>query len=162
MPLDVLFARLLDSQAGVREKALYTLSQLDPATLSHHVYAVVASLEASDWPVRYWALGTLRELEPLAFAQHAHAVVGKLNDPVVCVREMALFMLRGLSFVVTRHIDFDSHNLRERQLGRLAWYRCLLRLRVRRITLYWYALPYRPSGPGHARDVVAWGRMHEE
>ena len=162
VPLDVLLARLLDSQTLVREKALYTLSKLDPATLSHHADALVATLEASQWHVRYWALRTLRELEELAFAQHAHAVVGKLNDPFPPVRELAFTMLRGLPLVVTRNIDFESHNLRERLLGRLAWYNCLLRLRVRRITLYWYALPYRPSGPGHARDVEAWGRMHEE
>ena len=46
-------------------------------------------------------------------------------------------------------------------LGRLKWYRHRLRLRVQRLALYWYALPYRPSGPDHARDVEAWDRMIE-
>ena len=70
--------------------------------------------------------------------------------------------LLALPLVVTRDIDFESHNMRRRLLGRIAWYRCRLRLRVRRIALYWYALPYRPTGPGHAREVEAWGRMHAE
>ena len=104
----------------------------------------------------------LRQLEPAALAQHAGAVVGKLNDPFPPVCGAALNILRRLPLVITRHIDFDSHNLRSRLLGRIAWYRCLLRLRVRRIALYWYALPYRPNGPGHARDVEAWARMRAE
>ena len=46
-------------------------------------------------------------------------------------------------------------------MGRLRWYRYRLHLRVQRLALYWYALPYRPSGPGHARDVAEWDRMIE-
>ena len=41
------------------------------------------------------------------------------------------------------------------------WYKCRLILRVRSHVIYWYALPYRPSGPGHARDVEAWDWMLE-
>ena len=170
VPLDVLLARLVDSDANVRVRALRTLGEFSLRTLGHlgpvalgpHADTLVERLEDADANVRYWALKALRKLEPLAFAQHAHAVVGKLNDPFPPVRELALQMLWWLPRVIARHINFRSHNLRSRLLGRLAWYRCLLRLRVRRITLYWYALPYRPSGPGHARDVAAWGRMHEE
>ena len=105
---------------------------------------------------------TLGKLEPAVLAQHAGAVVGKLSDHADFVREPALTTLRALPLVITRDIDFESHNMRERLLGRIAWYRCLLRLRVRRIALYWYALPYRPNGPGHARDVEAWARMRAE
>ena len=49
------------------------------------------------------------------------------------------------------------HNVRDkaRQLRlRLRWYRFRLRvLCVVSLVWYWYALPYRPNGPGHARDV---------
>ena len=100
------------------------------------------------------------------------AVVGKLNDRFCLqifpsgplyynVRDEAWKTLLALPLLVTRDIDFKSH-IRGRLLGRIAWYRCRLRLRVRRIALYWYALPYRPSGPGHARDMEAWGRMRAE
>ena len=49
--------------------------------------------------------------------------------------------------------------IRSRLRGRLGWYRYRLRMRVRRLALYWYALPYRPGGPGHARDVDAWRQL---
>ena len=159
---NALVVRLEDSDWEVRMHALQTLGELKPAALAPHAAVVVLRLEDAEPVVCSEALETLDKLEPAALAQHAGAVVGKLNDPFPPVRGAALNILRRLPLVITRHIDFDSHNLRSRLLGRIAWYRCLLRLRVRRITLYWYALPYRPSGPGHARDVVAWGRMHEE
>ena len=167
---DAVVARLEDSFWGTRELALETLGKLEPATLAQHASAVVARLEDSNCVVRLKALQTLGSMEPAARAQHAYAVVDAVVDLVVGMlnanykpaRHTTLSILRALPLVVPRHIDFESHNLRERLLGRLAWYRCLLRLRVRRITLYWYALPYRPSGPGHARDVAARDRMHEE
>ena len=155
-------ARLEDDHEGVRCTALNTLRELEPAVLAQHAGAVVAKLEDSCWDVRRKALMTLGKLEPAVLAQHAGAVVGKLSDHADFVREPALTTLRALPLVITRDIDFESHNMRERLLGRIAWYRCRLRLRVRRIALYWYALPYRPSGPGHAREVEAWGRMHAE
>ena len=55
----------------------------------------------------------------------------------------------------------QADELRSRLLGRVAWYRCRIRLRVRSLSLYWYALTYSPSGPGHARDVEAWNHMIE-
>ena len=55
--------------------------------------------------------------------------------------------------------DIDVYDLSRRLMGRIAWYGCRIRLRVRSLSLYWYALPYRPSGPGHARDVEAWNHM---
>ena len=144
----------------LRSTALELLALLEPTALAQHAHAVVSMLEDSHECVRLVALDTLNELEPTALVQHAHAVVGKLNDHSAHVRDMALTTLRSL--VVTRDIDFETHNMRERLLGRIAWYKCRLCLRVRRIALYWYALPYRPSGPGHARDVEAWGRMRVE
>ena len=83
-----------------------------------------------------------------------------------------MIVSRMLPRSVTRgYIDFDTHRyiapdealiLRRQLLGRLGWYRCRLRLRVERLALYWYALPYRPSGQGYARDVEDWNRMMEE
>ena len=77
------------------------------------------------------------------------------------------FVALGIDFDSALHFDFDSapdfdfdyNVVRRRLLGRLAWYRCRLRLRVQRLALYWYALQYRPNGPGHARDVEAWDLM---
>ena len=56
----------------------------------------------------------------------------------------------------------EVEELRSQLLGRVAWYRCRIRLRARSLSLYWYALPYRPSDPGHARDLQAWNHMIEE
>ena len=114
--------------------------------------------------MRKVALNTLAKLEPATLAQHAGAVVARLEDSDERMRGRALGLLRGLPRYVTREyrVDvFDSfpRGVRSRLLGRLAWYRCRLRLRVQRVALYWYALPYRPSGPGHARDLQAWDQM---
>ena len=107
---------------------------------------------------------TLGKLEPAKLAEHANAVVAKLEDSNENVREEALDLLRGLPRYISEHrVDiFDSRPVRSRLLSRLGWYRCRLRLRVQRLALYWYALPYRPSGPGHARDVEAWEQMNTE
>ena len=157
--LDDLLARLVDSSWEVRGEALETLRELEPAALAQHASAVAERLEDADVNVRIEALLTLCTLEPEPLAQHAHAVVKQLNDRSPSVRDAALTIVRALPLVVTRDVDFESHNLRERLLGRIAWYRCLLRLRVRRIALYWYALPYRPSGAGYERDVKAWDQL---
>ena len=157
-------ARIEDADAVVRWKALWTLRKLEPETLAQHASAVVAMIEDADEDMRRTALETLGKLKPTMLAQHAHAVVEKLNDRFADVRTAALTTLKALPLVITRDVDFESHNLRERLLGRIAWYRCRLRYRLRlsRIALYWYALPYRPGGPGHAREVEAWGRIHVE
>ena len=52
-------------------------------------------------------------------------------------------------------------SMRNYLMGRVGWYRLRLRLRLKCLLLYWYALPYRPSGAGHARDVEAWDQMSE-
>ena len=175
---DAVVARLEDSASQVRIAALYALARLEPVKLAQHAEAVVARLDDSRMFARAEALKTLGKLEPAVLAQHAGAVVLCLDDDpvghwVVPQRDEshvpgeALTTLQALPLVVTREIDFqklqpDSDHMRRRLLARVAWYRGLLRLRLRRIALYWYALPYRPTGPGHAREVEAWGRMHAE
>ena len=163
---DALVVRLEDSKWSVRLAALYTLGKLGPATLAHHAKAVAARLEDSSFNVCRQALLTLGELEPATLALQAGAVIARCHYSVVWARQLAWnTFLERLPRAITRNIDLtseDAHTVRSQLLGRVAWYRCRLRLRVRRIALYWYALPYRPSGPGHARDVEAWERMIEE
>ena len=103
------------------------------------------------------------------------------------MRSTAFDALSELPHDIIRGMDFDEHALGRwvdgwpltrvtlpfaacagdfsygisRFTGRLLWYRFRIRWRVYRLVLYWYALPYRPSGPGHARDVAAWDRMNE-
>ena len=155
-------ARLDDSNQSVRYAAVSTLGKLEPATLAQHANAVVARLEDSAESVRRLALETMGELEPMTLAHHANAVIARLEDSSEVVRNTALATLTALPLVVTQDVDLKSSEVRSRLLGRLAWYNYRLHVRVKRIALYWYALPYRPSGPGHARDVEAWGRMVEE
>ena len=159
-------ARLSDSNEEVRGYALTTLGQLEQATLARYSNAVITRLEDPAEHVRQGALKTLGKLEPATLAQHATAVVTRLEDSAEGVRGRALDLLRGLPRYVTREyrVDvFDSfpRGVRSRFLGRLAWYRCRLRLREQRLALYWYVLPYRPSGPGHARDLQAWDQMSQ-
>ena len=110
----------------------------------------------------------LGKLDPARLAQHADALVARFEDDHARVRRQALAMISnrlprfvtlGIEFPSAPGVDFNYNVVRRRLLGRLAWYRCRLRLRVQRLALYWYALPYRPNGPGHARDVEAWDRM---
>merc|ERR1712070_1346688 len=177
-------ARLEDRREYVCMAALHTLDKLEPATLAQHSDAVVNMLDNPRDLTCEYALMTLGKLDPATLAQHADAVVAMLKDTTdvgrVQVRGAALAPLRALPHYIIRGIDFDD--LRERALaaknarellrdsrefevlhsqllGRLRWYRCRIRWRVQRLVLYWYALPYRPSGPGHARDVEAWDRM---
>ena len=169
-------ARLEDSSSHVRHAALETLGNLDTATLAQHAGAVVARLEDLNWLVRRAALDTLAKLEPMTLAQLAGIVVARLEDPSGYTRSVACQALEMLPRYVRyatrgvdcmelrlRALDHGAYEyLRSQLLGRVAWYRCRIRLRVRSLSLYWYALPYRPSGPGHARDVEAWNHMIEE
>ena len=111
--------------------------------------------------MRRLALETMGELEPMTLAHHANAVIARLEDSSEVVRNTALATLTALPLVVTQDVDLKSSEVRSRLLGRLAWYNYRLHARVKRIALYWYALPYRPSGPGHTREVEAWRRMQE-
>ena len=116
----------------------------------------------------------MEKLDPETITPHASAVIAMFEDSDLDVRMTAFDTLRALPHFITRHILPERvrwntsvfHGkcglLRARLLGRLGWYRYRLWLRVRRLALYWYALPYRPSGPGHARDEEEWDRMIEE
>ena len=166
---DAIIARLDDGDEQVRYKALKTLGKLDPATLAQHAHSVLARLEDSTWQVRTAALQTLGKLEPATLAQYANAVINLLEDTEqleiggtrITISALATRTLRGLPRFVTHGVDFHAPDLRSRLLGRLGWYKCRRILCVRSPTLYWYALPYRPSGPGHARDVEAWNLMNK-
>ena len=160
---DAVVAMLEDNFDEVRARALETLCNLEPAALARHADALVAMLEDSCDEARRWALRSLHKLEPATLVQHAAAVISRLQrDSHPGVRREAERILRSLPLTITRGVDFDFpplRSLRSQLLGRLGWYRCRLRVRAERLALYWYALPYRPSGQGHARDVEAWGRM---
>ena len=142
-----------------------TLGKLEPAKLATHSHAVAARLMDCQGSVGLKAFETLRKLEPAKLAQHTRDLLLTFGDPDDNLLGAAIVTLKKLPRFVSRVLDFDKlhiaqlYPLRLRILGRLAWYRYRLRLRVQRLALYWYALPYRPSGPGHARDVEAWGRM---
>ena len=170
-------ARLEDDYYRVPQAALLeTLGKLKPATLAQHTAAVLARLEDSYRDVREAALKAVGKLEPATLAQDAFAVFAKLEDRNGRVRQMACHTLTMLPRYVrfaTRGVDCkeflsraldhgEVEELSSRLLGRMAWYKCRIRLRVRSISLYWYALPYRPSGPGHTRDVEAWDHMIQE
>ena len=155
---------LEDSSWHVRYTTLQTLRQLDLATLAQHAGAVVARLEDDDDYVRQKALMTLGKLDPATLAQPG--ITAEVADSILFLAsEPAIEIFRALPKVITNNIILVSEDGRinpggrSRLIGRAAWYRCRLRLRWRRVALYWYALPYRPSGPGHARDVEAWDRM---
>ena len=157
--------RLDDAHAEVRQTALETLGKLERAALLQHADALVARLEDVDVYVRRAALEAFGKLglgnsgTQLELVQHARAVVARLEDGDPCVRKVAERILRSLPLRLGAQVDFDSEGLRLQLLGRLAWYSCRLRIRVERLALYWYALPYRPSGPGFARDAEAWGTI---
>ena len=184
---DAVVARLYHEEKEVRVVALFTLGMLEPATLAQHADAVANMLEVSDSAVRQGALHVLKELEPATLAQHVHdhidfvfalliedcTNVGITSD-TYNERSVLFDTLRALPLRITRDIDFkqtlfeytldnalEDKAVCSRLLARLRWHRCQQRLHVQRIALYWYALPYRPGGPGHARDVEAWDRMNE-
>ena len=122
---------LEDSDCPVRKTAVETRENFEPATLALHAGVEALRLEDSNEDVRKTALQILGKLAPATLARHADSVIAMFEDSYRCVRDEAW-----------------------RLSGRLRWYRYRLRvLCVERLALYWYALPYRPSGPGHARDV---------
>ena len=162
-------ARLADRHPLVRRAALATLGKLEPATLALHAnYSLFAMLgdhiprlDKDDPP----AFKVICKLEPAALARHAEAllVAASVSGPAVTLHTMRI-LRRGLPRFVRHGVDFDDEavafdDLYRRLLARRSWYKLRLRLRVKSLAWYWYALPYRPSGPGHARDVDAWGRI---
>jgi HEAT repeat protein len=170
---ETLVAMLEDAKSCVRKNAVELLFRLEPAMLARHADALVARLGDSDRVVRKKAFKVLAKLEPAKLAQHADALVEMLAHPSnLRTRTEATNTLNMLPRSVSRGMHLVSRKnarkleasrvLRRRLLARLGWYRCRLRLRVERLALYWYALPYRPSGQGYARDVEDWNRMMEE
>ena len=161
-------ALLDDSSVYVRLRALQTLARVEQATLAQDAHTVVAMLDAPFEYERLAAVQTLGKLEPATLAQYANAVLDLLEETeqlevgenLTTISVMAARTLRGLPRFVTHDVDFHAPDLRSRLLGRLGWYKCRLIMRVRSHVIYWYALPYRPSGPGHARDVGAWNLMN--
>ena len=106
-----------------------------------------------------YILGTLPE--PATFRHQVYAVFARLDTAMFDIAGAKQALRCILPRFVTWEVDFDSDaNLRSRLLGRLAWHRFRLRRRVECLALYWYALLYRPSGPGHAREVATWAQMH--
>ena len=159
---DAILARLVDESTVVRSEALSTLQMLEPLALAQHADAVVARLEDTDWGVRTSALNTLRKLEPARLARYATDVFRMFGDANAHVCCAARLTLRVLPRSVIGPVQFRFENgvsMRNYLMGRVGWYRLRLRLRLKCLLLYWYALPYRPSGAGHARDVEAWERM---
>ena len=170
-------ALLDDSSVYVRLRALQTLARVEPATLAQDAHTVVAMLDApfekkKKEYERLAAVQTLGKLEPATLAQYANAVLDLLEETeqlevgenlttisVMAARTLRFFFF-GLPRIVTHDVDFHAPDLRSRLLGRLGWYKCRLIMRVRSHVIYWYALPYRPSGPGHARDVGARNLMN--
>ena len=171
-------ARLDDPDETVRNVALVVLDRLKPATLAQYANAIAARLEDSDRDHRELACVVLAKLAPASYAQHASAVIARLFDSDEKVRYAAAVSLAAaLPPYVARNSPYPllycpaipatpndrgrfHQDVRSQLLGRLTWYKCRLRLRVKRLAQYWYALPYRPSGPGHARDVAAWAQMY--
>ena len=166
---EAVVARLEDADGVrgryVRKLALQTLGKLEPATLAQHADAIAARLEDSFDRVCVSALRSLSKLEPATFTRYASAVIAMVEHDNQIVRDEAMLTLRVLPRLVPHGYSnlLDSRSsrsrLQDRLLGRLAWYRCRIRLRGKSLALYWYSLPYRPSGPGHARDVEVWDRM---
>lgn len=156
----VVVARLEDPDLSVCERALETLGKLEPAMLAPHGGAVAAMLHDPHFLVVGAALETLPKLDPARLAQHAGSLVAMLKNPKmissirVACKTLPRVIIQDMSY-------FHGDEIYPLLLRRLAWYKCRLRLRARLIALYWYTLPYRPGGAGHARDVEAWGRMKE-
>ena len=132
--------------------------------LARHADVVIVRLEDPEEYVRQSALDTLGKLpEPATFRHQVYAVLARFNAATFNLEaQLCILHPRFVTRFVTQGDGFDSTvHLRSRLLGRLAWCRFRLRRCVKCLALYWYALPYRPSGPGHACDVVEWGQMRE-
>ena len=175
---DAIAARLEDPNWDIRYDALWMLGWFHPATIAKYAGIIAATLdEVSNDDIwfrfAYDALNALGKLEPEALVQYASTVAAKLDYRLnPGVRGKAFDTLSALPHYITRGIDFTSEelrtrvvthsdfsDLRSRLVGRAGWYRYLQRMRGRPIAIYWYALPYRPGGPGYVRDVEAWDHI---
>ena len=176
---DAIAARLDDPHRAVRQRAWDRFTQslrfLQPATIAKYAGKFAATLDKFSGELSNcscMALNALGKLEPEALVQYASSVAARLDDPFGGVRGKAFDALSALPHYITRGIDFyskelrtrvvihgDSSDLRSRLVGRAGWYKYLQRMRGRPIAIYWYALPYRPGGPGYVRDVEAWDHL---
>ena len=169
---DALLARLADGHARLRPLALILLGKMEPKTLAQYTDSLLASLEDNSEHVPTCALRALGKLAPAMLTTRAlFAIVRQIEYPgMTSAHETALVVMHGVvnAFpslkAMAEEIDqFFLHAstpaARLRLGARLRWLIYGLHLRMRRIALYWYALPYKPSGPGHARDVEAWDGM---
>ena len=150
------------------ELALAVLRRVDPVVIAQHADIVTSWFNISFERMRIAALRSTRVLfDAATLLQHAGSVIARLEDSDECVRCAAFDALQRLPRCVLRGLSLESDDLNSlnklssRLLGRLGWYKCRLRLRVKGVALLWYALPYRPSGPGHARDVQTWDQMNK-
>ena len=153
--------RLEDSEWDICATAFKILGKLGTAKQTQHAGVMIAGLEDPDVRVRGNALYILSTLpEPATFRHQVYAVFARLDTAAFYIAGAKTALRCILPRFVTWEVDFDSDaNVRSRLLGRLAWHRFRLRRRVECLALYWYALLYRPSGPGHAREVAAWDQM---
>ena len=172
---DAVVARLDDSDELMRVMALAALIRLEPATYPA-TYARQAGALAEwrhdpHYGKRIAAITMLAKLETPTLSQHACAILESLNDSLSRVRKIAAQIFLRFPRRVTRGLiersafksPFNPRALcpkgyvatRPLLLGRLGWFRYRLRWRVKCLALYWYALPYRPGGPGHVRDADA-------
>ena len=169
---DALLARLADGHARLRPLALILLGKMEPKTLAQYADSLLSSLEDNSEHVPACALRALGKLEPAMLTTRAlFAIVRQIEYPgMTSAHEIALVVMHGVvnAFpslkAVAAEIDLfllhASTSASRLGLGaRLRWLIYGLHVRMRRIALYWYALPYKPSGPGHARDVEAWDGM---
>ena len=144
------------------ELALAVLRRVDPVVIAQHADIVTSWFNISFERMRMAALRSTRVLfDAATLLQHAGSVIARLEDSDECVRCAAFDALQRLPRCVLRGLSLESDDLSSRLLGRVLWYKCRLRLRVKGVALFWYALPYRPSGPGHARDVQTWDQMNQ-
>ena len=123
----------------VRVAALRMLRKLEPAMLAPHGGAVAAMLNDPHFLVVGAALETLPKLDPARLAQHAGSLVAMLKDPEQ--RRISICSIRvackTLPNVIIKDMSyFHGDELYPLLLGRLAWYKCRLRLRARRVALY--------------------------
>ena len=170
---DALLARLADAHARLRPLALMLLGKMEPRTLAQYADRLLASLEEDNSEhVPACALRALGKLEPAMLTARAlFAIVRQIEYPgMTSAHEIALVVMHGfvnafpsLKAMAGEIDQFLLHvatsGARLRLGARLRWLIYGLHLRMRRIALYWYARPYKPSGPGHARDVQAWDGM---
>ena len=159
---DVKICILEEEDESVRLFAMETLCRLNGAVLAQHAhFFTLAGVH------RFFSIGAEAptSANEVALLQGLSRIRGCTK-----FRKLALHALRDrLPQFITRGMDSEMElALTDEEafvlvgleiMARVRWYRLRLALRVKRLALYWYALPYRPSGAGHARELEAWDGM---